>query len=227
MIHPPAAGDFIYADLVTKTATDSSQNGHGTCVASMALGINNGVSKRSRLIPVKSSDFLDDTLSSFIQVLDSITDQRKGRSVVVYSSVGTTIYSIQDLQVRIPSPWDTIQGYLNDLIAFQVVPVVAAGNADRGTAPSKPVNTLPQLLAETGHPFTTDIFVVGSVTRNGVKSRFTQELSDADNPRQIWAPGDDIQCAGRRSGDYSLIKSGTSFAAPMVWSLYNSIFNQL
>ena len=134
--------------------------------------------------------------------------------MVVLALSSEDLYTIQDLEDNIPDDWDVILQYFNDLEQLRVVTVVSAGNETRGSRRRAPVNTLPQLFAEA--PFDAPIFVVGSVQRSGSRAEDSQELKSSSNKRMIWAPGENVECAGLSGEPVTVAKSGTSFAAPMV-----------
>ena len=217
MVHPPKPEDWIYTSDLTKderSEKDDHPQGHGTCVASKAVGRFYGVSKSSYLVPVKLKYSSDSLLEAFILILDDVRLKNRYPAVLICSLATQKAYKNPEEPSLLPEPWNSSLGimlHLNDRHYF-VRLVVAAGNYGKR---SKVVDTYPALLAEFKEPFLgTAIIAAGSTSKTGLRSSFSQQT--VEERIMIWAVGEDITCAGIGNSHETVLKSGTSFAAPAV-----------
>ncbi|KAG8526108.1 uncharacterized protein KY384_000101 [Bacidia gigantensis] len=99
--------------------------------------------------------------------------------------------------------WREIDLHFMDLMtSLEINIVLAAGNhADRSAS----VDTFPARLPNSGGLFIT----AGAATQEG-----NRELSSQFLPNEPWAIGEKVACAGLPGQPQTVIKSGTSFAAP-------------
>ena len=216
MVHPPSVKDWIFAQKTDQTYIDDS--GHGTSVASKALGYKSGVSKNSRLIIVKCSLTTIAASSAFKRVVENITTTGRGGKAVVVMSRTSTGQGIKPGARR--GHYEYIQDKIGALRDLNVPVVVSGGN---GGAEHKEVNGFPALLGRfSGDP--TSLIAVGAVDKQGKIAGFSQHPKDAGWGAFLWAPGVEVICAenGTRSGYRS--RSGTSFAAPMVNFLSHTLY---
>ena len=208
--------DWLYSPetIDQGRATEDDDNpgpSHGTCVASKAVGITNGVSKSSELIIVKlalleTGQILDSDLQwAFDEVYDDILTRQETskQPIVVIAAFGTT----EDPSV---SPWPDIKRRMTDIFALGAAIIVPSGNhaLDRGR--SRNVDEIPALWANADPSF--PLIVAGAVNNEGV----TWPYSQGGNHVTIWAPGDQVQCADRAGFRRA---NGTSFATGMVSNL--------
>ena len=176
-------------------------------MASKAAGLNNGVSKNSRLVIMKATVSMVDVTWAFSSALRDIRDKsRTGKSVVVLPWTSASAFN-QD-RTDWGWDWEALKLIMADLLAEQTVIVVSAGNfADR----SDLIDTLPAIWEQNPASFfvNSNLFVTaGAVTTWGAESSFSQKGRDT-----IWGPGEKVKCAGL-SGVQTA--TGTSFSAPMV-----------
>ena len=207
MFHPPRFQDWIFTESVRRTETDDDPHGHGTCVASKAVGRINGVAKASRLVPVKMQYTEDDLLEAFIKVASDIFHHRRqGRAVIVCSLSTIRRYRPNIRYNQLPPLWlDIIKtmSYLSQTL--DVVLVIPAGNHGWRSSSS---DTLPAAFSDI------KFISVGSTTRRGFKALTSQSSPNSFN--RIWAVGDRVACASHLYPQQIIQQSGTSFAAPAV-----------
>ena len=200
--HPPSPASFIFTSDSDKSPTDTHPTGHGTCVASKAVGLRNGVSKASLLIPVKIQYNLESLTEGFEAVLDHVhLHHLQGTAVIVCS------ISSREPYVGSTARWNPLQQTLNILMRREgVVVVMAAGNhASR----DHNIDTLPAAFAHND----ADLITVGATMHTGVRATFSQAIDH----QSLWAIGERIDCAGLHE---DVKKSGTSFAAPAVSQIH-------
>ena len=174
-------------------------------MASKAAGTINGVSKKSRLVVVKSSNSLLDVEMGFGLAYDDImVKQRARRSVIVFPKVSKARYNYGD--PFLPLEWRSIFSILRKTTDQRIPIVVPAGNLGSWSAR---VNTLPALWG-TLKVQAIPLIIAGATTLVGDVAQFSQGHDEPD--WTIWAPGVDIQCARRMSP-----ARGTSCAAGLVY----------
>ena len=208
----PPVQEWIIAEETSDTRRDESATpGHGTCVASKALGRVSGVSKNSRLIVVKADLSLLGTIDGFRKIVEDVSrNGRQSRAVVVVSRGSNEPFSEAQIRAQyMDNPWHTVRRYLTMLRDMDVLVVAAAGN-DGG-----PINRLPAMfgLLDGLYP---PVIAVGAAMLDGERAPFSQYF--AQTGRLLWAPGDEVICADAQSDSQYARRTGTSFAAPMVRS---------
>ena len=221
MKFPPQDNDWIYApNIGVKRPTDEKPAGHGTCVASKAVGARYGVARNARLAPVKIKTDTIGLLTAFSQTIDDIQmKQRVGSSVVVMPLSSNYEFKTEDLD-NLNEPWSSLSSYLMRLKELKTVVVAAAGNNAFGGGNTE-VNSLPALFAG-DERYRWPVIAVGAVDNFGVKVPSSQKFPDPPpgSGREYlfaWASGQQITCPGtaRSAGGY-ITRDGTSFAAGMV-----------
>ena len=209
---------------------DEDDGGHGTCVASKAVGNKYGVARDAELVIVKTNYDIIGITIAFINILSDLRlSTYTPRSNIIVISLGT-IATYTPAEIRdIGEPWASIIDQMREILAMQnVVIVTAAGNyADRSLV----TDTLPGMLT-TRWFSSTDLVVVSALTLEGRHADFSQVsfTGRSTNPAPFYAPGQDVVCAGN-TGDLSKqTVRGTSFATPLVggfiaysWGLDNFI----
>ena len=216
--------EWKYGYNVDKTPQDDSVNGHGTCVASKAVGWKNGVSKNTGLVILKASLSLVDENWAFAAALDDIiAKNRQGKSVVLYPRTSTKQY---DVGTGWEANWQSIKSLIQDLFAQDVVVVTCAGNG--ATRRSSVVNTLPAMWSASDFP----LVVAGAATTAGDFASFSRGTNIPGSI--VWAPGDKVVCTrGKFLPDHAYPierkASGSSCSAGMVrctngkWPLDNEL----
>lgn len=205
--------EWHYGPNVARTERDDTgEDYHGSCVASKAAGIKEGVSKNSRLVIMKASTSLADTHWAFSQALKDIQDKgRQGKAVIVYPMNSNLTYSPTSVMTDWGVGWERIRLLIQDLFEQGVITVVSAGNDAKR---SSDLDTLPALWKEEKR---SPLVVAGAVTNKGAFSTFSQGITQS--PRTVtWAPGDSVKCAGKKGIQTA---SGTSFSAAMVKSVFS------
>lgn len=205
MPHPP--DEWLYGYGVPKNErADDDPISHGSCIASKAAGVINGVSKRSHIVLLKINDSAINVIWAFNNALEHIVNNsRQGRAVVAYPNTA-----------RSPSPagfprrpWSHAHGFMRDLIRNDVVVVVPSGNyaEQRGRAS---VDTLLATLESPEFP----LIVAGAVDNHGGFAPFSQ----GPNHVTTWASGVRVRCAKKGNSQGSQVLSGTSFSTATVSS---------
>ena len=226
---PPT--EWFYAPAVPRTQTDDSILGLGSCAASKAAGWNDGVSKNSRLVILKSSLKLADQHWAFTTALDDIISKRRQRrAVILYPRASTqAAESIGRGEEGGPvEMWIAIKNLIDELSRKAgALTVVPAGNfATR----SKKIDTFPGIWASNSNPLSKDaphlvmgdndpsVLAVGSITNSGSQAPSSQGQGQ---PFLRFAPGEYVRCAGGKpSSSAEVDGAGTSFAAAMVIVLF-------
>ncbi|KAL6719415.1 hypothetical protein ACLMJK_003655 [Lecanora helva] len=187
------------------TKGDDNPNSHGSCVASKAMGLINGVYKSSKLVVVKINPALpiDELVSGFDEVLLDIRDNADSMPPVVMFSLYST-ESYPDFAL-----WYPLKRSMQKIFDIGGTIVTLSGNDAEEPGRGRPVDTLPALWADDSFP----LIVAGSVDNSGRTASFSQ----GPNHVTTWAPGVEIQCAARRST--RRLDSGTSFSVGMVAGL--------
>ena len=196
MEHQPS--EWMFAPEVQPNEEEiQNSGGHGSCVASKAVGARNGVSKRSNLVIIKASYSPGDIAYAFSAALQDIIDKdRQRRSVVVFAA-----QSNSNVETK---AWKITKQAIKDLFAADAVVVAPSGN--RGAFPrAKKVNSFPGLWEIDDYP----LIVVGAVNNEG------RELVFSQGPEHVvtWAP-DRVICA--KGANPTASDVGTSFASGMV-----------
>ncbi len=189
--------------------TDDSASSHGSCVASKAAGVINGVSKRSHLVMVKINEKASNVVWAFNTVNDDIVRKgRRGRAVIAYPNTAKDAN-----QGGFPGyPWSNAYAFMKDLFQNDVIVVVPSGNFGAERARSL-VDTLPATLEKSNDP-KFPLIVAGAVDNLGAVPPFSQ----GPNHVTAWAPGLSVRCAARGSPHGLQAISGTSFSTGTVGS---------
>ena len=188
---------------------DSVPPGYSSCAASKAAGRVNGVSKLSKIVMIKASMTLADTIWAFAQVLeDVVVKGRQDKVVLLYPRLSIrTFFPGSDLGIA----WNYIKAIMEELFLAGVVIVTCAG--DDARSPPTPDNSIPNrvpaVLASEEFP----IIVAGAVTNRGNFATFSRGISIAEDI--TWAPGDKVLCTGYQP-TWSQEGRSTGFAAGMV-----------
>jgi len=215
--------EWHYAPSVSKIQTDDSVTGHGSCVASKATGLTNGVSKNSHLVMIKAGLTIADTHFAFATALDDIlTKDRKRKAVLLFPRSSTDKFSQAS---PTPKNWAVIRALINDFFAADIPVIVPAGNGARTAAPNE-INSVPALWGIVSSaqaavsPF--PLIVAGAVTNRGLFAPFSQ--GRLNRYQLAWAPGDGVRCARRDGVRGDVWASGTSFSAGMVSVCFSFVY---
>lgn len=202
MPHPP--DEWHYGFGVTENVrTDDDDDSHGSCVASKAAGVINGVSKRSHLVMLKIDNRALNVIWSFNTALNDImAKKRQGKAVIAYPNTSTA----QSPPGFPPYPWSYAYSYMRDLFANDVAIVVPSGNFALKQGRSL-VDTLPATMEKTTDP-PFPLIVAGSVNNLGERAEFSQ----GPNHVTTWAPGEKVRCAAKGNPRGLQEISGTSFS---------------
>lgn len=188
--HQDFGGRVIPAWPLQGGATNDC-DGHGTHVAGTVGGTAYGVAKGATLHAVRVLDCSGrGALSQVLAGIDWVTGHHV-KPAVANLSLGDSATPSLDLAVQ-------------KLIAAGVTSVVAAGNDDHDACLDSP-GRLPEALT------------IGA-TRRSYSPFFDQRASFSNKGRcvDLFAPGSDVLSAGISSDTASVLKSGTSMAAPHV-----------
>lgn len=205
------------ADFFTLEAFNgvySDQTGHGTAVASMAVGKNLGIADHAKLMNVKIGGLVDGDFrsASIFEVgvaIDAIlaeaaTDPSKPR--LVNMSWGTP-----------RSPW--LDSKVLSLIDAGISVVCAAGNSGVSVDDITPA----------GIP---EVITVGATDKYDIPSGFNNIapndsglVTATGGTLNLFAPGDGVTAAGFDQNDSYLVVAGTSFAAPIVSGIATAILS--
>jgi len=195
--------NFFALDVFDGDYTDDL--GHGTAVASMAVGKNLSIANHVKLVNVKIGGVVngEHRLPSLLEIGEAIdaiveraiTDPTKTR--VVNMSWGT-----------VRSAW--LDSKVNNLLQAGITVVTAAGNKGISVDDISPA----------GIP---EVITVGSVDKYDIPSGFNN-ISPSDSGLEtgaglsldIFAPGENVVVADGRHIDMYMFASGTSLSAPMV-----------
>lgn len=172
-------------------------------MASKALGPTNGVSKDAQLIMLKIAFPIvnEDLAWAFDAVLTDIETRPRAdiQPIVVASAISV-------LENPLAYPWPDVKRSMEKIFTQNAAIVVSAGNEGRKLG-RKDVDKLPALWADVDPGF--PLIVAGAVDNEGFESPFSQGPTHVT----VWAPGTNVECAGR--GGFRKA-SGTSFSTGMV-----------
>lgn len=184
----------------------TDERGHGTAVASMAVGKNLGIARHCKLCNVKIGDATTTaSLYEMGQALDAIANRVAANPTVtriVNMSWGTARSAYLDTKVQ-------------NLINLGVTVICAAGNNGISVEDISPAGM-------------DDVITVASIDQYDIPSGFNNiSPSDAGITSgyglslDIFAPGENVMVADPNSG--YCIGSGTSFSAPLVAGIASEI----
>ncbi|KAL6719490.1 hypothetical protein ACLMJK_003730 [Lecanora helva] len=202
---------WYFPPWARKTKTDEDPDWHGSCVSSLAAGLEHGVSKESKILMFKSSQRLGDILWAFSTIRDTFkSGSREGQkgSVILFTA------SARSSSETLPY-WIRIKDIIQELFQAGAIVVVPAGNYVEGKAQSRQIDTIPALWSNETFP----LVVVGAVNHLRWRAPFSQEPKGVT----VYAPGENVRCAHHDPSWYDLHLdagvSGTSYAAAMVAGL--------
>lgn len=177
----------------------TDERGHGTAVASMAVGKNLGIANHCKLLNVKIADAATSaSLYEIGQALDAIAGRVSSDPTV------TRIVNMSFICARS----SYLDSKVQNLIDLGVTVVCAAGNTGISVEDCSPAGI-------------DDVITVASCDKYDIPSGFNN-ISPGDGEittghglsLDIFAPGEDVMVASNSSG--YIISSGTSFSAPLV-----------
>jgi subtilisin family serine protease len=169
---------------------------HGTMVASVAAGIQNGVAKNATIIPVRAGDCRGDFQTEWIiSAFDWVdADHQPGEPAVMNCS-----FIVHNWE----SDAEAVEDAINSVIDDGVVVVVGAGNDDTNAS-----NTL--------LPNIEGVITVGASDRYDARWTSSSAGSSYGSNLELFAPGKSIRVATVSSNTAMDSATGTSFAAPFV-----------
>ncbi len=164
----------------------SDCNGHGTHVASTAVGTEYGVAKGASIAPIRVLNCAGaGSNSDVIAGVDWVAENHEAPAVANMSLGGGNSTALDN----------AVRGAIEEGVTF----VVAAGNDDADACSGSP-NRVAEAVT------------VGSTTRNDERSSFSNHGSCLD----LFAPGSNITAAWYQSDSQTNTISGTSMASPHV-----------
>lgn len=212
---PFAAQDKTDADVGAPGAAPDRQ-GHGTCMASIALGLRDGVAKKASLTVVRSDIFTNQNadlaaeiwIDGLSQVYDDVVKNNLQSKGVVSMSIGLTANPDQDYTACFAGTMETLLSALDK----QDIPTVAAvpnGGVE--------IDVYPALLAKpiNGVVPVPNLVVVGGALTDG---NFASDIRDPEI--KIYGPADDesggffatpgLECASSADNGYHRGEVGIS-----------------
>lgn len=184
-------GSFqLFRNLFNSRGPDAEDtgdcHGHGTHVASTAAGVQYGIAKGARVIPVRVLDcFGTGSNADVIAGVDWVTANHEAPAVANMSLGGASS--------------EALDNAVRAAVAEGVTFVVAAGNSNRDACTGSPSRL-------------SEVLTVGSSTPEDKRSPFSNHGPCVD----IFAPGSNIPAAWLSSDSDTRTLSGTSMAAPHV-----------
>ncbi|RWS07310.1 alkaline serine protease-like protein [Dinothrombium tinctorium] len=166
---------------------NSDQNGHGTCVGSLAAGVLSGTSKYARIVSVKVLNARGaGSISDICGGIDWVIGQRREGTSIMNLSLGGSASEVLDECVN-------TAGKNNILV------VVAAGNENKNSSEVSPARAK-------------EAFTVAASDANDKLASFSNWGSKVN----LISPGIECSCASH-SNDHAYVQmSGTSMASPLV-----------
>ena len=201
--------DWRYSPSVRRTETDEDPFSHGSCVASKATGAQNGVSKTSRLVVVKSTLDLADIAWAFQEILNDVAKLQNRRVVVLLAATTIAAWRPEAFQ---DARFSRLYLRMKNLIELGAVVVVPAG--DYGQR-SFFADTVPAVFASPSKipgQQALPLLVAGTVDNKGAEAQWSQNtLTDG----MVWAPGVKVSCT-KKGWSLRSTETGTSISAGMV-----------
>ena len=201
--------DWRYSPSVKRTETDDDPFSHGSCVASKATGAQNGVSKTSRLVVVKSTLDLADIVWAFQEILNDVAKLQNRRVVVLLAATTIAAWRPEAFQ---DARFSRLYLRMKNLIELGAVVVVPAG--DYGQR-SFFADTVPAVFASPSKipgQQALPLLVAGAVDNKGAEAPWSQNtLTDG----MVWAPGVKVSCT-KKGWSLRPTETGTSISAGMV-----------
>lgn len=167
-----------------------------------------GISKRTRLIIVKSALNESDITWAFANIANDMS--RNGgsrRKSVVLFAFGSKVKFEPTRQFSPPEPWNRLRDLMQFIINLDGIIVVPSGNARMGSY-RESTDILPALFARAPMGYL-PLTLVGACDNNGILAPFSQQSPYI----RAWAPGVDVKCAKAAAVESD---SGTSVSAGMV-----------
>lgn len=203
-----------------------NQEGHGTCMASAAMGNRDGVARKASLTVVRSDNFSSDLrrnspaeiwIDGLSKIADDIAQKPEDFKAIVSMSIGVGRNGDQNYQACFAKAFKEV---LLGLDEKDVVQTVAAGND------GIEIDYYPALLAKPlsdGDPQVPNLVVVGGFIINDGK--YENDIRDPEI--KIYGPADDrsdggnigkpgLECASRDGEGYHKGETGTSFGKSMI-----------
>ncbi|WP_225316475.1 MULTISPECIES: S8 family peptidase [Marinobacter] len=182
----PLIGPIVNIGGETDPGDTTDCNGHGTHVASTAVGTTYGVAKRASVAAVRVLDCSGaGTNADVIAGVDWVAENHQAPSVANMSLGGGDSEALDN----------AVRGAIERGVTF----VVAAGNSDADACSGSPNRVGPAIT-------------VGSTTRDDQRSSFSNHGECLD----LFAPGSDITAAWYQEDNEVNTISGTSMASPHV-----------
>ena len=197
--------NWIYGIEAAQTQTDDSQSGAGTCRASLAVGLFQGVVENSRLIVVKHVATTSSFIDAIMQTLRNIEDanktlKAKGNRVVIINAgfIPKPVPDPNDPTKNIDRNAEILKSLLQKLVFEQQVVVVAA--AGQNAVPGQPlgVRTVPALWSTDPE---LDIITTGAVRTSQTSDGIPTAFSPNGNAITISAPGT-VTCASKNPSEF-------------------------
>ena len=205
--------EWRYAPGVKQTKTDDDPLSHGSCVASKISGAQNGVSKTSRLVIVKSSLDLVDIAWAFQQIVNEVAQLRNRRVVVLLAATTMEAWRPEAFQ---DARFSRLYFRMRNLIELGAVVVVPAGDFGQR---SFFADTVPAVFASPSKlpgQRAIPLLVAGAVDNRGAQAPWSQ--STVTNG-MVWAPGVKVSCTKKGWGLRST-ETGSSISAAMVCRVF-------
>ena len=214
---------FLYSHLLPdskRTPTDDDPLGHGTFVASKAVGRINGVARNGILIAVKSTRKLSDVIAALDQTILDVATHGQGRnpSVVVCTLAIKKKWRRNAWMPPIKDRlWAIFRDQLTVLGQMNTVVVISGGNsADRAGESQVSNFEFPKLFR---NDETLPVIVASATNQHGQPANWAQSL---ESMREVWAPGEMLRGATIGDGDRFTECSGSSGTAGVVCSFDGS-----